>query len=181
MMKNIRTIFIMGLAAMILGSCSPKIPFTQSIREQYKLGDKDLKVLQFYNSHEIVLNRAKRSAQEQEAVEGTLTITNDRSLDQVVIKAGTPGVVLKVPGTNTMGVSFEVGEGTVLVFGTSVKGDNERYSLMAPEWENNRGKIEYAGKTYYTSRGSGGVHLLFKLQRLSKYVKKQRVVKGRKI
>ena len=180
-MQKFRSLLIVGLAGLILSSCSPKIPFTQSIREQYKLQEKDLKVLQFYNSHEIVLNRAQRSAQEQEAVEGTLTITNDRSLEQIVIKIGTPGVVLQVPGTTTMGVSFEVGDGTTLVFGTSVKGDNERYSLMAPEWENNRGKIQYAGKTYYTSRGSGDTHLLFKMQRLSKYIKKARVVKGRKI
>ncbi|HHZ63884.1 MAG TPA: hypothetical protein EYN51_00020 [Flavobacteriales bacterium] len=180
-MKKYRSLLIVALAGLILSSCSPKIPFTQSIREQYKLKENDLKVLQFYNSHEIVLNRAQKSAQEQETVEGTLTITNDRSLEQIVIKAGTPGVVLKVPGTTTMGVSFEVGDETALVFGTSVKGDNERYSLMAPEWENNRGKIQYAGKLYYTSRGSGGVHLLFKMQRLSKYIRKQRVVKGRKI
>ena len=180
-MKNLRLLLFIAIAGLILSSCSPKIPLTQSLREQYKLSENDLKSLQFYNSHEIILNRAQRSAQEQETVEGTLTIKNDRSLEQIVIKAGTPGLVLTVPGTNTMAVSFEAGEGTGLIFGTSVKGDNERYSLMAPKWENNRGVIEYAGKTYYTSRGSGNTHLLFKMKRLSKYVKKQRVVKGRKI
>jgi len=180
-MKNSNKIYLLAALALFIYSCSPKTPFTQSIREQYKLGERELKSLQFYNSHDIVLNRAEKAESGQETTDGTLTIKTGRSLEQIFIKAGTPGIVEKVPGDNNLRVSFEVGEGTGIVFGASNRAQNERYTLMAPEWKNDRGKMQYKGKTYYTSRGSGDTYLQFKMKRLNKYIKKQRTVKGRKI
>jgi len=167
--------------ALILFSCSPKIPFTQSIREQHSLSDSDLKSLQFFNSHDIILNWAESNAKEQDMVDGTLTIKSGKSVEQVIIKAGTPGIAERVPGTKSIAVSFEFGENTGLVFGTSKTSYNDRYTLMAPAWKENKGKIQYSGKTYYTSGRSGDTYLQFKMKRLNKIIRKQRVVKGRKI
>ena len=167
--------------ALILFSCSPKIPFTQSVREQHSLTESDLKSLQFFNSHDIVLNWAESNAKEQNMVDGTLTIKSGKSVEQVIIKAGTPGIAERVPGTKSIAVSFEFGENTGLIFGTSKTSYNDRYTLMAPAWKENKGKIQYAGKTYYTSGRSGDTYLQFKMKRLNKIIRKQRVVKGRKI
>ncbi|HIA35867.1 MAG TPA: hypothetical protein EYM84_04620 [Flavobacteriales bacterium] len=180
-MRTLKTHVALLVISSCLLSCAPKIPFTQSIRDEHNLKDADLKALQFYNSHDIVLNRAEKSDAEQETVEGTLTIKTGQSVEQIIIKEGTPGLVQSVPGENKLRVSFEVGDNAGLMFGAANSKVNERYSLMAPSWNGNRGKIQYNGQTYYTSRNSGDTYLRFKMRRLNKYIKKQRVVKGRKI
>lgn len=180
-MKIFRNFISLIAISSLLLSCAPKIPFTQSIRNEHNLKAADLKVLQFYNSHDIVLNRAEKSESEQETVEGTLTIKTGQSVEQIIIKEGTPGLVQSVPGRKKLRVSFEVGDNEGLMFGVANKKVNERYSLMAPDWQGNRGKIQYNGQTYYTSRNSGDTYLQFKMRRLNRYIKKQRVVKGRKI
>ena len=179
---NQTTNLLLLLVLALLGSgCSPKVEFSQFIREKYNLNESALKDLQFYNSHDIVLNRAESSENEQETVEGTLVIETGKSIEQVIIPAGTPGIAERVPGKNTLAVSFELGENTALVFGTSSTISNGRYTLMAPAWKQEKGKIQYNGKTYYTSRGSGDTYLQFKMKRLNKIIKKERTVKGRKI
>ena len=102
-------------------------------------------------------------------------------MEQVIIKAGTPGIVEKVIDNNRIAVSFEVGDNTSIIFGAPSPKNNERYTLLAPEWSNGKGKLQYKGKTYYTVEGSAGIHLLFKIRKLNNYEKEQRVVKGRKI
>ena len=166
---------------LVLSSCSPKLPFTQSVREQNNLTEADLTSLQFFNSHDIILNWAESNAKEQDMVDGTLTIKSGKSVEQIIIKAGTPGIAETVPGTSSVSVSFEFGDNTGLVFGTSKSSYNDRYTLMAPAWKDKSGKIEYGGKTYYTSGKSGDTFLQFKMKRLNKIIRNQRVVKGRKI
>ncbi|MFH1320048.1 MAG: hypothetical protein ABII90_05260 [Bacteroidota bacterium] len=172
---------ILCVTALLMSSCSPKIPFTQSIREQYKLKDNELTSLQFYISQDLSLNRGEKSEGGQDTDEGKLTITSGSYLERVFIKAGTPGIVEKVIDGNRFAVSFEVGENTALIFGAPSPKTNERYTLLAPEWINGKGKLLYKDKTYYTAQGSANVHLLFQLKRIRKFKKEQRVVKGRKI
>ena len=174
-------VIILFGAVLFITSCAPRIPFTQTLLEQYKLKDNELKSLQFYTSHNIILNRGERSEKEQTTEEGTLTIKSGNYVEQVIIKAGTPGIVEKVIDRNRIVVSFEVGENKYLEFGATNPKVNSRYTLLAPKWVNNKGEIKYAGKTYYSSSGSGNVYLLFKMRKLHKYSKEQRVVKGRKI
>jgi len=176
-----KSVIILCGAVLFITSCAPRIPFTQTLREQYKLKDNELKSLQFYASHNIILNRGERSEKEQTTEEGTLTIKSGNYVEQVIIKAGTPGVVEKVIDRNRIVVSFEVGENKFLEFGATNPKVNSRYTLLAPKWVNNKGKIQYGGKTYFSASGSGNVHLLFKMRKLHKYSKEQRVVKGRKI
>ena len=174
-------VIILCGAVLLIASCSPRIPFTQTLREQYKLKDAELKSLQFYASHNIILNRGERTDKEQTTEEGTLTIKSGNYVEQIVIKAGTPGVVEKVIDRNRISVSFEVGENKFLEFGATNPKVNSRYTLLAPKWVNNKGEIQYGGKIYYSGSGSGNVYLLFKMRKLNKYSKEQRVVKGRKI
>jgi len=176
-----KSVIILFGIVLIVTSCAPRIPFTQTLREQYKLKDNELRSLQFYASHNIVLNRGERSDKEQTTEEGTLTIKSGNYVEQVIIKAGTPGVVEKVLDRNRIAVSFEIGENKYLEFGATNPKVNSRYTLLAPKWVNNKGEIQYGGKTYYSSSGSGNVYLMFKMRKLHRYSKEQRVVKGRKI
>ena len=59
---------------MMLASCSPKIPFTQAIRDQYKLDAAELKHIQFYLSDPIVLRRGDNKENQKSTEEGTLIV-----------------------------------------------------------------------------------------------------------
>ena len=178
---NFSYLLILTAAILFISSCAPKVQFTQSIREKYKLTENEIRALQFYNSHDIVLNRGERKNEEQGTEEGTLTIKTGNYIEQVTIKAGTPGIVEKVIDGKRIAVSYEVGEGNFLVFGSTNPENRGRYTILASEWVNNKGKLEYGGKTFYAAPGSGNIYLLFKMRKLHQYRKEERVVKGRKI
>ncbi|MFM9055388.1 MAG: hypothetical protein ACKOQY_01695 [Bacteroidota bacterium] len=53
------------LCIFLFNACSPKVPFTQQIREQYKLSPDELKRIQFYLSDPVVLRRMEQSEREK--------------------------------------------------------------------------------------------------------------------
>ena len=177
-MKQV-TILLIG-TAILFTSCAPRIPFTQKIREQYRLTDEEIKSIQFYASHDIVLQRGESSGKSKETTEGTLTVTNSKSVDQVLIKAGTPGIVEQVVDQNKVMVSFEDGGNKTIIFGDPF--DNKgSYKLLAANWKNNRGSLTYNGKEYVTSASASNTYITFKMKKLNKFMKDEHVAKGRKL
>jgi hypothetical protein len=171
--------FIIALVAMAtLFSCSPKQPYTSYLAAKYKLTEADLKKIQFYTSEDIILS-TKMSASKTETEKGDLVISSNTSEDQIIIKKGTPGILEKMSGTEKVYISFEVGEGKFLVFGSN--GQREPFRLMADSWENGNGKLTYAGKTYYATGLSGKSYLLIRIKKSQKRKSSQTVVEGRKI
>lgn len=162
-------------------SCSPKIPFTQGIREKYKLNEKELKSIQFYTSDIIILKRGEVSEKEKDTKEGTLTIKGGSKVEQIVIKANTPCVVEQVFDGNTISVAFEDGKNKYLVFG-SLHSKNGLYALkVLSDKENNKATINYGDKLYYATKGSDPVFLVFKIKSLNKFEVDEQVVKGKKV
>ena len=181
-MKRFNTLLAFAVIVLTLSSCAPKlIPFTQTIREDYKLDEAALKTLQFYISHQIVLNKAEVSDSKQGNIDGVLTIESGRSVEQVVFEVGTKCLVKSSPSDNKLRVYFETDDPEGLMFGIANRTVNERYSLMSPAWEGSRGKIVYKGETYYTSKKSGDTYLQIRMRKLNKLEKSRRVVKGMKI
>lgn len=181
-MKSLNSLFAFALVVMTLSSCAPKlVPFTQTIREEYKLDAAALKTLQFYISHEIVLNRAESVDSKQGNVDGVLTLETGRSVEQVVFEVGTKCLVKSSPSDSKLRIYFEPDDPEGLMFGMANRTVNERYSLMSPDWEGARGKIKYKGNTYYTSKRSGDTYLQIRMKKLNKLEKSRRVVKGMKI
>ena len=180
-MIKIKTLFFGGiLLALGFTSCAPRIPFTQEIREQYKLTESEMRQIQFYASHDIVLQRGEQTDKSKATSEGKLTITDSKSVDQVLIKAGTPGVVEKVIGPNKVAVSFENGDGRYLVFGDPFN-KKGRYTLLAADWKGNKGELNYAGKTYYVPASGANYYISFKMRKLNQFRKKEHVAKGKKL
>ncbi|MCI5058769.1 MAG: hypothetical protein MRY83_21835 [Flavobacteriales bacterium] len=175
--QNIALLFICGL--FILSSCAPRVPFTQTIRDENKLSDKELKKLQFYVSHDIILTKGEKKQDGQDIDDGTLVLTSGSSMDQVVIKAGTPGVVEKVIDNNKIAVSFEA-PGKYLVFGDP-QGKNGRYTLLAADWKKNRGVTNYGGNSFVLNSGAANTYIRFKMRKLNKLKRSVRYAKGRKI
>ena len=180
-MKNkLNLFFLLGAVTLIMSSCAPLIPFSQDVRDKEKLSDEEMKKIQFYASSEIVLQRGEKGEKGKEITEGKLTTTDEKSVEQVIIKAGTPGIVDHILDAGRVAVRFEPGEGQFLIFGDPNK--QGRYTLLAGEWDkNNRGKLEYGGKTYFTMSGAANVYLTFRMKNLYQFKKNQKVVKGMKL
>lgn len=170
---------VIGIVLFLATACAPRIPFTQEVRQKYKLTTEDLKAIQFYASQDIVLYRGEKKGSKA-TEDGTLTVSSDANIETVIIKAGTPGVVDKVLDDKRLAISFETGEGKVLVFGnpTATKGV---YKLMAARWANGKGELTYGGKSYFTAKGDQNAYLEFKLKRMYRKKKSAQVVKGRKL
>ena len=173
-------LFIIISGCLLLASCSPKIPFTQSIRDKYKLSEEDLKRIQFYVSDAIILKRGEDLAREKGTDNGALVIKSGKNIEQVVFKRNTACVVNTVVDNTKLSVSFEDGANKFLVFGS--EGDpNNYYALQAKEWNGGKGKIIYGDQTYYTNPGSQRTFLMFKMQSLRKIHVDEKVVKGKKV
>lgn len=181
-MKNqfAKVLLAVLIFSLTIAGCSPKIPFTQSIRSRHDLKENELKNIQFYVSHPIVLKRGERDEKEKETSDGTLTVKSGKSIDEIVIKAGTPCLVDKVIDGEKIAVSFEDDGKRTLVFGKD-KNYYNRYTLQTLEREDGRRVVSYGDKMYMASTFGQDVFLIFKMKSLSRLDVNQTVVKGKKL
>ncbi|MBL7922993.1 MAG: hypothetical protein JNL88_02225 [Bacteroidia bacterium] len=164
----------------LLASCAPKIPFTQAIREQYKLSPEEMKGIQYYLSDPVALRRGETNENQKSTEDGKLVVESGRSIDQVTIKANTEGAMEQAVDLKTITVAFEEGAEKQLVF-SSNRSRNGYYTLQALSWENGRGKINYGGQTWYSNPGSDKAILLFKMKSIRKLRVNEKVARGRKV
>jgi hypothetical protein len=170
----------LAILFIFLTSCGPTLaPFTQQIREQYKLTPEEMKGIQFYISNTFVLRRGEDNI-EKETTKGELQVMKDRYVEEVVIKAGTPCVIRDVMDGNRVTISFEDGNSKYLVFG-SIRNSDGYYTLQAMDWVKGKGKINYGEKIYFSSEGSRDIFLTFKMKSLEKFRGDQKIVKGKKV
>ena len=164
-----------------MSSCAPKLtPFTQQLYDEQNWSDDELKRIQFYTSDDIVLFR-ELSRGESEIVSGEIKIRNGRKVDEVVIRKGTPGVLLFRPKEDKFAISFEAdGDDRFLIFGRA-KRKRGQYRLLAKDWNRNYGKVTYEGKTYRTSSESQYATLLVDLKRIRNTEVRKRIAKGRTV
>lgn len=179
-MKRLAYFFALVIVASLY-ACSSSIPFTNDDKIKYNLTEDKLKKLQFFVSRDIVLQRGERSDEAQEFdQDGKLIVSSSASLDEIYVKEGTPGVVVKVMDENRLAVSFDAtDDNKYLVFGDP--NNRGRYNLMGAEWNNGKGKINYGGKVYYVMPGGAGAYLKYKMKKVSENRKSQSAVKGRKV
>ncbi|MBT8218754.1 MAG: hypothetical protein KJP00_02965 [Bacteroidia bacterium] len=165
----------------IITSCSPKMhPFTQDMYDRYAWNEDDLKSIQFYLSREVVLRRSK-SRGASEIVDGKIKDLRDRKVQEVIIPAKTPGVLVFLPKSNRFGISFEQsGNQKFLMFGPNPKSGG-KYVLLAQEWKNRKGKITYDSETYITELGASFSHLLVNVKKAHKIGIRSSVVRGRTV
>jgi hypothetical protein len=101
-------------------------------------------------------------------------------VEEIIIKAGTPCVIKDVVDGNKVTISFEDNGNKYLVFG-SINNQDGYYTLMAMDWKNGKGKVNYGEQTYYSSQGSKDVFIALKMKSLKKFKVEQNVVKGKKL
>jgi hypothetical protein len=171
--------FLFLAIASLLASCKNLVPYTDAMKKEHGWTNDQVKGIQFYVSHDIILRRelAKDSS---EIVHGSIKMINGRKVDEILIRAGTPGVVSEIPNDTKVKVSFEIGDGHALSFGVNPTA-GERYVLLASEWRNGQGLVHYSGDEYYTDPDSRNAFLMVDLHRIDKMQLKQHVAKGRKV
>ena len=74
----------------LISSCgsSQLLPFTQEFRKENRLTPHELKSLQFYTSHDIILRRGSRQTKKSEHT-GMLKINDSKLIEEIIIPAGT--------------------------------------------------------------------------------------------
>ena len=168
--------------SVLLASCSPRYTyFTESLYEKQNWDQDDIRRIQFYVSHDIVLTR-EVSDGETKITEGKIRIINGRKVQQIIIKERTPGVLVLMPKENRFAISFEEDDDAYLMFGPNPK-YYQRFALLAQDWEKERGKVHYKGQLYDVDNSSAFAALMVDLRRegQSQYVTKRvpgRTVKG---
>lgn len=139
-----------GLLLLGLAACSNMTPVDEDLRS--RIGDDELRRLQLYVSSDISLWRALRSEETGVTAKHSLRIDKGRRVEEVLIAAGTPGVVVKAEKLKLC-VSFEPPIGGQEVFITFVRGNNgnkEGY-FMYPDVMNQGDMIVKYGATDYTA------------------------------
>jgi hypothetical protein len=170
--------FILLILLSAFTACSPRLSvFTSDLKQSLGWDEKDLKKIQFYVSHDIVLRRSISDSKAR-IERGKIRVIDGSHFEEVVIRAETPGVVVFSPDGERLAVSFDT-DGTYLMFGPREK--TGEYVLLASRWEKTKGWVQYGGKTYETPASSARSYLMADTQFKDKTSARQRVVRGREI
>ena len=164
--------------SLVAAGCAPqRVAFTQGIRTHYDLGGEELKNLQYYVSSDITLQREFRREEGGISKSHTLVTKEGGLVEQVVIRAGTPGIATEV-GDTALSVSFE--PGSSLMFGSppTDRDPERKYRLLAKQWTGDAGEILYDGKVFYAVEGSGLAYLEVGVESLDAVEKKKKVLPG---
>ncbi len=167
---------------LLMASCATTLtPFTDDLRKENNWSKQQMAQIQFYVSTDVILQRKlKMEGEGSEIVSGKIRMVNGERMEEVLIPRGTPGVITFNPEDNRIGVSFEDGDDRYLMFGPDANRD-DRYYVLASDWQNRIGKVNYEGKTWFMSTPSGNAYLLVDLKKVNQYQKQQRQAKGRTI
>lgn len=153
------------------------VPYTVKMQSKYTLGVKQIEQLQFYLSDTVVLYKLTPAGSAQ-ASEGKVVVHYDQHLEEIILRPGTPGVVVGVKQDMLL-VSFEIGPDRFLIFGN--RSGNGTYQLMAEEWSKGHGQLQYDGATYFTKPGAGKAHLEVQLRKLRTQAKETRIANGQTV
>lgn len=174
-------VLIWTLGWVLFSSCSPRLtPFTQKFYDSYEFKQEDLKRIQFYLSEDVVLRRDMTGGN-VEIVQGEIKVVDGRKVEQIVIRKGTPGVLVTLPKENRFAVSFEPDDDTkFLMFGPNEK-LGRKYTLLAADWKKHTGVISYGDQKYYTDGHNGLAALMVNLNKMYHEQRKSHVAKGRTV
>ncbi|HNV98178.1 MAG TPA: hypothetical protein PKL06_02335 [Chitinophagales bacterium] len=177
-MKNT---FVLGFAGLtlFLSSCTTLLsPYTSATQSQTNFDETQLKQVQFYLHGDIVLNR-ELAASETEITSGEIKIVDGRKVEQVLIKSGTPGIIIQAENRDTFLVSFDA-DGSFLRFGAN-SDYGGRYTLMAKSWDGRSGIVDYAGREWKSTPESIYAYLEVNMEKINNTTVNTKEAGGRTI
>lgn len=170
-------ILLLGFSA-----CGPQLrPFTTQLQQENRWSAQELRQIQFYNSRDIVLRRLIDKSS-SDIVSGKIVVLNGREMEEVVIPARTPGVLVELPRINRFGVAFEQGgKQRFLMFGP----DPDRgglYKLLAKDVKQpSLITVTYENKEYMVNLRPGAPFLMVDLNKRQLEQRQSRRAKGVKL
>jgi hypothetical protein len=197
---------ILLLAIAVLGTaCARLVPFTHELRVEHSLKPDDLKNLQFYTSHKITLRREVDSGSRQVTGGHKLLLVSGKTIEEVVIPEGTPGVAVAI-GETSLAVSFEPGTSMIFsVQGSSPSSAVARFAEPPDPFPGNArpepppptldrfgglwsgsyfltvdpgGRVPFRGTVFQAEDDASHAHLLIDAELLEAVVKRQKVLPG---
>lgn len=178
-MKIFKLFFFCSLV-IFASSCSKSLTyFTDDLYNENEWTESELKRIQYYLSEDIRLQRVYDSGG-SDIEDGQIKIKSERKVDEVIIKKGTPGVLVFSPKSNRFALSFDEDPDKYLMFGPNEKAKG-RYVLLAKKWKKRGGIISYGGVDYRTTSDSAYAALLVDISKARKTSKRSDTASGRKI
>ena len=165
---------------LVLFSCGTKVPVTNELKEQYELNEKNMKIVQFYTSQTIILQRSKTSGS-QGASDGKLVTSKNSEQDRIIIPSNTKCIFDSYEKNGEVLIRFELGVGKTIKFAVRQGQSSGKYYLVANWKPDVGGEILYGNETYFVTQESGSAYLMVVLKKLNKSKRKDRVVKGLKV
>ena len=180
-MDIIRKYSLAVLLLCFLSACGPTLsPFTQRLYEENEWSESELKRIQFYLSHDVVLRRQITEGA-SEIIRGEIKMVDGRKVEEVLVRRNTPGILVYNPKENRFGIGFEADRDDLyLMFGPNPKSGG-RYTLLASEWKRRRGTVTYNGKKWYVDGDNALASLMVDLKKTRRLSVRSRVASGRKI
>jgi len=175
----IRVFYFMVLVLMLSACSKNLIPYSEYLQEKHHWSEHDIEQIQFYTSKDIVLYRDAADSDTQ-IINGSVKIRSGRQVDEVVIRAGTPGVAIWQSDDQRYGISFETDDNSFLTFGINPE-KNKRYYLLASDWKGKIGTVTYNGENYKASASSSDAYLLIDLKKTKNLQVRSRTAKGRTV
>lgn len=170
------------LLLVILGSsCAASFtPFTAGLYRESNWTEDELRSIQFWLSEDIVLRRVQRGNL-SEIEKGEIKVVEGERVEEVFLPKGTPGVYLFSPKANRLAISFEnEGDDKYLIFGPSPR-ENNRFVLLAKDWNRRSGTVTYGGKLYRVDARSADATLMVDLKKVNRTIIDSRTARGRKV
>lgn len=170
---------ILLLIPFAISSCKNLIPYTDAISKRNNWSESEVKRIQFYTSDAIVLQRQITEGS-TDIVQGKIKTVNGKKVDEIIIRAKTPGILTEMPKQQKMLISFEVDNDHYLSFGVNPN-FGSKYTLLASSWDGRIGNITYNNREYKAAPGSADVFLMVDSRKIMKEDINSRVAKGRKV
>jgi hypothetical protein len=167
-----------AVVGIVLMGCSGRTSLTSEIRGN--LGDSVVSELQCYVSSDIVLRRMLKTEEGGVTRGHTLRVEKGKRLEEIVIAASTPGVILKAE-PNKFYVSFEPrieGKEAVVLFQIGLDG---RFYMYPTKMEGSDMVVDYAGQLYVATLESRVAHLEIEQDKVTRSSRETRQVPGRRI
>ena len=174
--------FVLVMGAFGVAGCGSRIAVTDAIRNQ--LSEDELHKLQLYVSSDILLYRVLKSEETGVTRNHSLRIDRGQKLEEVLIAASTPGVIVKADAKRLY-VSFESpidGQEVFVTFEKGHNGTNEGY-FMYPDKMGDKGEmlVNYGSNTYTASVDSRVSHLVVDQDKVNVKKYEARQVPGRRV
>jgi len=175
-----RLILVLFLFLFMLSSCTKNlVPYSGYLQEKHNWGKPEIEQIQFYTSKDIVLYRDAKD-KETQIVNGTVKIKNGKQVEEVVVRAGTPGVAVWQAEDNRFGICFESNDERFLTFGANPE-KQKKFYLLASEWNGKNGIVTYNGEKYRTNTSSADAFLLIDLKKTKNIYVRSHTAKGRTV